>query len=143
MVPLSAESPYATSFRFQMLETQADLEDLYRVDIDQVIKVNAEVDENLETLVSAERDVMSTAVRVDGARRIDVFTELEDLTPREREVVALIARGYEYREISEDLGISQKTLETHMRNVFDKLGVASRSEVTRLAFETGFARPGD
>jgi DNA-binding NarL/FixJ family response regulator len=40
--------------------------------------------------------------------------------------------------VSEELGISQKTLETHMKNVFDKLGVASRNEVTRLAFETGF-----
>ncbi|MND02558.1 Oxygen regulatory protein NreC [compost metagenome] len=52
-------------------------------------------------------------------------------------MVTLIARGYKYREVSEQLGISQKTLETHMKNVFDKLGVASRSEVTRLAFETG------
>ena len=68
-------------------------------------------------------------------------SELDDLTPREREVVTLIARGYKYREVAEDLGISQKTLETHMRNVFEKLGVASRSEVTRLAFETGFVQP--
>lgn len=70
-------------------------------------------------------------------------TELESLTPREREVVTLIARGFKYREAAEELGISQKTLETHMKHVFDKLGVASRSEVTRLAFETGFVRPGD
>lgn len=70
-------------------------------------------------------------------------SEMESLTPREREVVTLIARGFKYREIAEDLGMSQKTLETHMKHVFDKLGVASRSEVTRLAFETGFVQPGD
>ncbi len=70
-------------------------------------------------------------------------SEMESLTPREREVVNLIARGFKYREVSQELGISQKTLETHMKHVFDKLGVASRSEVTRMAFETGFLQPGD
>jgi len=74
---------------------------------------------------------------------VSTNSELEDLTAREREVVTLIAKGYKYREISEELGISQKTLETHMRNVFDKLGVASRNEVTRLAFESGLVQPGD
>lgn len=79
--------------------------------------------------------------------KIDELTagesEIESLTPREREVVTLIARGFKYREVAEELGISQKTLETHMKHVFDKLGVVSRSEVTHLAFETGFVRPGD
>ena len=70
-------------------------------------------------------------------------SEMESLTPREREVVTLIARGFKYREVADELGISQKTLETHMKHVFDKLGVASRSEVTRMAFETGFLQPGD
>ena len=70
-------------------------------------------------------------------------SEIESLTPKEREVVTLIARGYRYREAAEELGISQKTLETHMRHVFEKLGVASRNEMTRVAFETGFFRPGD
>ncbi|MGA7281557.1 MAG: response regulator transcription factor, partial [Acidimicrobiia bacterium] len=53
-------------------------------------------------------------------------SEIESLTPKEREVVTLIARGFRYREAAEELGISQKTLETHMRHVFEKLGVASR-----------------
>jgi DNA-binding NarL/FixJ family response regulator len=70
-------------------------------------------------------------------------SEIESLTPKEREVVTLIARGYRYREAADELGISQKTLETHMRHVFEKLGVASRNEMTRVAFETGFVRPGD
>ncbi|MFZ0626536.1 MAG: response regulator transcription factor [Acidimicrobiia bacterium] len=70
-------------------------------------------------------------------------SEIESLTPKEREVVTLIARGFRYREAAEELGISQKTLETHMRHVFEKLGVASRNEMTRVAFETGFIRPGD
>lgn len=68
-------------------------------------------------------------------------TELEQLTPKEREVVTLIARGFKYREVAEELGISVKTLETHMGHIFGKLGVASRHEVTRIAFETGFVDP--
>jgi DNA-binding NarL/FixJ family response regulator len=74
---------------------------------------------------------------------VSTQSEMESLTRKEREVVTLIARGFKYREAAEELGISQKTLETHMRHVFDKLGVASRHEMTRVAFETGFLRPGD
>lgn len=68
-------------------------------------------------------------------------TELEQLTPKERAVVTLIARGFKYREVAEELGISVKTLETHMAHIFGKLGVASRHELTRIAFETGFVDP--
>ena len=70
-------------------------------------------------------------------------SELDSLTAKEREVVTLIARGFKYREAAEELEISIKTLETHMSHIFDKLGVASRYELTRLAFETGFVEPGD
>ncbi|MCL1694197.1 MAG: response regulator transcription factor [Actinomycetia bacterium] len=68
---------------------------------------------------------------------------IEKLTPKEREVVNLIARGYTYRETSARLDISVKTLETHMHHIFAKLGVASRHELSRLAFDTGFVRPDD
>lgn len=70
-------------------------------------------------------------------------TEMDGLTPKEREVVTLIARGFRYRDAAEELGISQRTLETHMKHIFHKLGVASRSEVTYLAFRTGFVTPDD
>lgn len=70
-------------------------------------------------------------------------TEMDGLTPKEREVVTLIARGYRYREAADELGISERTLETHMKHIFEKLGVASRNEVTYLAFKTGFVRPED
>ncbi len=70
-------------------------------------------------------------------------SELESLTAKEREVVTLIARGFKYRETAEELDISVKTLETHMKHIFDKLGIASRHELTRIAFETGFVEPTD
>lgn len=68
-------------------------------------------------------------------------SELEQLTPKEREVVTLIARGFKYKEVAVELDISVKTLETHMAHIFNKLGVASRHELTRIAFETGFVDP--
>lgn len=68
---------------------------------------------------------------------------IERLTPREREVTTLIARGYTYRETAHRLEVSVKTLENHMAHIFAKLGLASRHELTRLAYETGFLRPDD
>ena len=65
------------------------------------------------------------------------------LTPKEREVVLLIARGYTYRETSERLFITVKTLEKHMSSIFGKLSVASRHELAALAFEEGYVAPSD
>ncbi len=73
---------------------------------------------------------------------IDTGTGIERLTPREREVVNLIARGYTYRETAGRLEISVKTLETHMGHIFQKLGIASRHELAALVGPT-FTRPDD
>lgn len=69
------------------------------------------------------------------------ISDIDRLTPREREVVALIARGYTYKETATDLGISVKTLENHMHNIFEKLGVASRHELATRMYEDGFVNP--
>ncbi len=63
--------------------------------------------------------------------------ELESLTPREREVTTYLARGFRYKEIASELGISVKTLETHVKHIFDKLGIASRHEVVGIALLEG------
>lgn len=65
-------------------------------------------------------------------------SSIQRLTPREREVVNLIARGYSYRETANRLSISVKTLESHMGNIFEKLSVASRHELAALAYEEGY-----
>jgi DNA-binding NarL/FixJ family response regulator len=59
--------------------------------------------------------------------------ELEQLTPREREVLRLIARGYAYKEVARDLGISVKTVETHVSSVLRKLQLSSRHQLARWA----------
>jgi DNA-binding NarL/FixJ family response regulator len=56
--------------------------------------------------------------------------DLEKLTPREREVLALLARGFLYKEISNQLGISPHTFRTHQRAIYEKLHVHSRTQAT-------------
>lgn len=59
--------------------------------------------------------------------------ELDQLTAREREVLRLIARGYAYKEVARRLGLSVKTIETHVSSVLRKLQLSSRHELTRWA----------
>ena len=66
---------------------------------------------------------------------------VDHLTQRQLEVARLIARGYTYRETAGSLGISVKTLEKHMSSIFDKLGVASRHQLSALAYESGLIDP--
>jgi len=62
-----------------------------------------------------------------------VDPELDQLSPRERQVLRLIARGYTYKEVGRDLTISTKTVETHVSSVLRKLQLSSRHELTRWA----------
>lgn len=72
---------------------------------------------------------------------LDAFTgeeatsddELDRLTPREREVMRLIARGYTYREAAADLFLSVKTIESHVSAVLRKLQLSDRHELARWA----------
>jgi DNA-binding NarL/FixJ family response regulator len=64
-------------------------------------------------------------------------TELDALTPREREVLQHIARGYMYKEIALRLDISPKTVEAHVSSVLRKLQLSSRHELSRWAAERG------
>jgi DNA-binding NarL/FixJ family response regulator len=64
-------------------------------------------------------------------------SELESLTPREREVLHHLARGYAYKRIAQRLGISDRTVETHVGNVLRKLQLSSRHEVSHWAAKRG------
>lgn len=65
----------------------------------------------------------------------DVDGDLARLTPRERDVLQLIARGYTYREAAEDLVVSDRTVESHVSAVLRKLQLANRRELERWAAE--------
>ena len=62
-----------------------------------------------------------------------VDPELDQITPREREVLRLLARGYTYKEIARRLEVSIKTVESHVSSVLRKLQLSSRHELTRWA----------
>ena len=74
-----------------------------------------------------------------GAGQPSADPELDQLTPREREVLRLIARGYTYREIARELYISAKTVESHVSSVLRKLQLSTRHQLTRWATERRLA----
>lgn len=66
-----------------------------------------------------------------------VDPEVEQLTPRERDVLRLIARGYAYKQIARNLEISPRTVETHVSSVLRKLQLSSRHELAHWASRRG------
>ena len=63
------------------------------------------------------------------------------LTPRELQVLKLIAEAYTSKEIARELVISVKTVERHRQNILDKLGMSDRVELTRYAIRRGLIQP--
>jgi NarL family two-component system response regulator LiaR len=81
-----------------------------------------------------------------AARLVDTLaaTEepLERLTPREREVLVLIGRGFPNKRIAQELRVSEKTVKTHVGHVLAKLGVSDRTQAAVVAVRAGLAGPG-
>ncbi len=67
--------------------------------------------------------------------------ELATLTPREIEVLELIARGYLYKEVAQRLGVSSRTIETHVSSVLRKLNLANRHQLARWAAQRRIVDP--
>jgi DNA-binding NarL/FixJ family response regulator len=68
---------------------------------------------------------------------------LADLTPRETEVLVLVAEGLSNAEISGRLFLSPATTKTHVSRVLTKLGARDRAQLVAIAYETGLVRPAD
>jgi DNA-binding NarL/FixJ family response regulator len=68
--------------------------------------------------------------------------ELAELTPREREVLALVGQGLSNGEVAERLVVSPLTAKTHVAHLFTKLGARDRAQLVVIAYETGLVRPG-
>jgi DNA-binding NarL/FixJ family response regulator len=77
---------------------------------------------------------------LDRASRGETVPE-DPLTPRELEIVKLIAEGMTSEEIAEQLFISKKTVDRHRANVLEKLGMRNRVELTRYAIRRGLVQP--
>ena len=83
-------------------------------------------------------DAVKTLIRDYLERARDAGDAAADpLTPRESEIVKLIAEGYSNKAIAEELVISEKTVERHRANVLEKLGMHDRVELTRYAIRRG------
>jgi DNA-binding NarL/FixJ family response regulator len=77
---------------------------------------------------------------VQAARAGETLPE-DPLTPREQQIVKLIAESNTNRQIAELLTISEKTVETHRANILEKLGMRDRVELTRYAIRRGLVEP--
>ena len=78
-----------------------------------------------------------------GAAGADADSELDALTPRERDVLHHLARGYPYKRIGTRLGISPRTVETHVSSVLRKLQLSSRHELSHWASMRGLVDAAD
>jgi len=83
---------------------------------------------------------VATLVR-DYVERGQTDSEFDVLTPRELQVLKLIAEAHTSKEIAAELVISVKTVERHRQNILDKLGMSDRVELTRYAIRRGLIQP--
>jgi DNA-binding NarL/FixJ family response regulator len=90
----------------------------------------------IEAFVAGTTPPAGSRDQGDAARR------LERLTPREREVLAIVGRGASNAEIADALVLSPLTAKTHVARLFSKLGARDRAQLVVLAYESGIVVPG-
>jgi DNA-binding CsgD family transcriptional regulator len=83
-----------------------------------------------------------TAVRANGAQP-DTLVEATGLSPREIQVLRLVATGMSDAQVASKLVVSPRTVSTHLQSIYNKLGVNSRAAATRFAVENGLVEWGD
>jgi DNA-binding NarL/FixJ family response regulator len=91
---------------------------------------------------SVTRAVIEEFTRRPPAPAAPALRALEDLTPRETEVLDLLARGLSNPEICEELVISEATAKTHVARILQKLDLRDRIQAVIYAYENGLVQPG-
>jgi DNA-binding NarL/FixJ family response regulator len=105
-----------------------------RVDAREHLRTALALFEELGAVPWAERAAQELRASGETARRRDVSTAT-DLTAQERQVAGLVRQGLSNRDAAAQLFVSPRTVDFHLRNVFSKLGVSSRAELTALSLE--------
>ena len=83
------------------------------------------------------RAKMAVGKAIEALKKAEKAKRYENLTPREREVLALIAKGMSNKEIARQLFISDKTVKNHLSNIFEKLHINDRTSAAVLAVKEG------
>ncbi|MFD4910069.1 response regulator [Kitasatospora purpeofusca] len=91
---------------------------------------------------SVTRRLIEDFARTRPARRRDPKLRLNGLTPRETEVLELIARGLSNQEIAAGLVLAEQTVKTHIGRILAKLDLRDRAQAVVLAYESGLVTPG-
>jgi two-component system NarL family response regulator len=99
-------------------------------------------DISADLLIGCIRDVLSgkTYLAPSAAAKLAEGVTHVQLTPREMATLRLMADGKANKEIATDLSISERTVKTHLGHLFEKLGVASRTEAIKVATRRGLVR---
>jgi DNA-binding NarL/FixJ family response regulator len=104
--------------------------------------------QELERAVRAAHAGEAVLDPVVGARLVEALASGHDdepidrLTPREREVLELVGRGYPNKRIARELEVAEKTVKTHVGHVLAKLGVTDRTQAAVIAVRAGLVDPG-
>ena len=96
--------------------------------------MSAVSDSAAQAAIGAAAATLVTAIRTPKPSR-------PELTPREREVVALVAQGRTNQQIATRLGVTERTARTHLSNILAKLGLTSRTQAAMWAAREGLANP--
>ena len=115
-------------------------------DITRALKAGAKAyilkDISARALVACIHDVLAgkTYLAPTAAAKLAEGVARVQLTPRELSTLRLMADGRSNKEIANELGISERTVKTHLGHLFDKLGVTSRTEAAKVAARRGLVR---
>jgi DNA-binding NarL/FixJ family response regulator len=111
-------------------------------DVRAALAAALEASDAFEIVAAADAELVVTAREARGASGVAGALARETvsapvLTPREREILALLADGLSNKQIAARLGISTNTVKTHLELLFDKLDASSRTEAVTLAARMG------
>ncbi len=115
-------------------------------DITRALKAGAKAyilkDISASALIACIHDVLAgkTYLAPSAAAKLAEGVARVQLTPRELSTLRLMADGRSNKEIASQLGISERTVKTHLGHLFDKLGVTSRTEAAKVAARRGLVR---